>query len=229
MERPLKAKVWIALGAEFLVFALLLFGGAGTLAWRAAWAFLALLFGASILIVRKIAKDDPALLEERLKPPFQPGQPVWDRIFLAGFIVFFLAWLALMGADAVRFRWSAFPDWVPWVGGDGVAVAMWISFRCFQANPFAASVVRIQTERGHRVISSGPYAYVRHPLYAAALIFLPSTALLLGSLAGLIATIPLAGGLVVRTLLEDRELHRALFGYEDYARRVRYRLVPYIW
>jgi protein-S-isoprenylcysteine O-methyltransferase Ste14 len=229
MERVLKAKVWIALGAEFLVFALLLFGGAGTLAWRPAWAFLALLFAASVLITRKIARDDPALLDERLKPPFQPGQPDWDKIFLAGFIAFFLAWLALMGADAVRFRWTAWPDWVAWVGADGIVVAMWISFRSLQANPFAASVVRIQTERGHRVISSGPYAYVRHPLYAAALLFLPSTALMLGSLAGLVATIPLVGGLIARTLLEDRELHSALFGYADYARRVRYRLLPYIW
>jgi len=70
---------------------------------------------------------------------------------------------------------------------------------------------------------------VRHPLYAAALLFLPSTALMLGSLAGLVATIPLVGGLIARTLLEDRELHSALFGYADYARRVRYRLLPYIW
>ncbi len=225
----MKARVWIAIGVEFFVFAALLFGGAGTFSWRAAWVYLGLLFGASILMTRKIAQDAPALLEERLKPPFQQGQPLWDKILLAGFIVAFLAWFALMGLDAVRFRWSVPPDWAPWVGAGGVAAAMWISFRCLQANPFAASVVRIQTERGHRVISSGPYAYVRHPIYAAALLFLPATALMLGSWAGLIATIPLAGVLIVRTVLEDRELHRALFGYEAYARRVRYRLLPYIW
>jgi protein-S-isoprenylcysteine O-methyltransferase Ste14 len=229
MERPLKAKLWIAIGVEFFVFAALLFGGAGTLSWRAAWAFLALFFAATVLMTRSLAQDHPDLLDERLKLPFQQGQPLWDKILLAGFLVYFLAWLPLMGLDAVRFRWSVMPEWVPWIAADGVAVAIWISFRTLQANPFAASVVRIQTERGHRVISSGPYAYVRHPLYAAALLLLPSTALMLGSWAGLVATIPLAGALIVRTVLEDRELHRSLFGYDAYDRRVRYRLLPYIW
>lgn len=225
----MKAKVWIALGVEFVVFAALLFGAAGTLEWRVAWAFLALFFGAAALIARKIAEDHPALLDERLKLPFQQGQPLWDKILLAGFIVYFFAWLPLMGFDAVRLHWSVMPDWVPWIAGDGVVVAMWISYRALKANPFAASVVRIQAERGHRVISSGPYAYVRHPLYASALILLPSIALMLGSWAGLAATVPLIIALIVRTVLEDRELHRSLFGYDAYARRVRHRLLPYIW
>ncbi|WOJ91095.1 isoprenylcysteine carboxylmethyltransferase family protein [Methylocapsa polymorpha] len=225
----MKAKVWIALGAEFFIFAALLFGSAGTLSWRAAWAFLVLFFGAALLITRKLAQDEPGLLDERLKLPFQQGQPIWDKIFLAGFIVYFFAWLPLMGLDAVRFGWSVMPEWVPWIAADGVAIALWISFRTLQANPFAASVVRIQTERGHRVISSGPYAYVRHPLYASALLLLPSIALMLGSWAGLVATIPLIGALIARTVLEDRELHQSLFGYDSYARRVRFRLLPFIW
>ncbi|WP_026607864.1 methyltransferase family protein [Methylocapsa acidiphila] len=225
----MKTKVWIAIGAEFVILAALLFGGAGTLAWRAAWYFLILFFGAAILATQKIAQDHPDLLDERLKLPFQPDQPRWDKIFLATFLSLFIIWFPVMGLDAVRFRWSVMPDWLPWIGADGVAIAMWISFRAFQANPFAASVVRIQTERGHRLISTGPYSYVRHPLYAAALLFLPSIALMLGSWVGLVMTIPMIGALVVRTILEDRELHRALFGYEAYARHVRFRLLPFIW
>lgn len=225
----MKAKVWIALAIEFFVIAALLFGGAGTLSWRAAWIFLAIFFAATVFTTRKVAQDEPGLLDERLKPPFQPDQPLWDKIILTGFIIYFLAWLVLMGVDAVRFRWSVMPEWLPWLGGDGVVIAMWISYRTFQANPFLASVVRIQTERGHRVISTGPYAYVRHPLYASALLLLPSIALLLGSWAGLIATIPLIAALVVRTVLEERELRERLFGYEAYAKRVRSRLLPFLW
>lgn len=223
------AKVWIVLGVEFLVFAILLFGAAGTLAWRAGWAFMIVFFGAAVLTTRMLAREDPALLEERMKPPFQPGQPLWDKIILAGIVAFFPAWLALMGLDAVRFRWSVMPDWLLWIGAGGVTLALWICFRTFQANPFLASVVRIQTERGHRVISNGPYAYVRHPLYAGVLLLLPAIALMLGSWAGLVTTIALGGGLILRTILEDRELQRSLDGYADYARRVRYRLLPLIW
>jgi protein-S-isoprenylcysteine O-methyltransferase Ste14 len=101
--------------------------------------------------------------------------------------------------------------------------------RVFRENPFLAPVVKIQTERGHRVISTGPYAVVRHPLYAAVLIFLPGNALLLGSWYGLAASLVLAGGIVFRTAMEDRELRRGLEGYREYAARVRYRLIPFVW
>ena len=91
------------------------------------------------------------------------------------------------------------------------------------------TVVRIQTERGHKVISTGPYAVVRHPLYAAALLVFFSSALLLGSWYGLAASLVLAGAVVFRTVLKDRELRRGLQGYTDYAARVRYRLIPLVW
>ena len=96
-------------------------------------------------------------------------------------------------------------------------------------NPFLAAVVRIQTERGQRVISTGPYATVRHPLYAAVLIYLPANALLLGSWYGLAVSFVLSIGIVFRTAMEDRELQRGLEGYAEYAARVRYRLIPLVW
>ena len=101
--------------------------------------------------------------------------------------------------------------------------------RVFRENTFLAAVVKIQTERGHRVISTGPYATVRHPLYAAVLIYLPANALLLGSWYGLAASFVLSGGIVFRTAMEDRELQRGLEGYAEYAARVRYRLIPFVW
>lgn len=222
-------KVWIVIVVEALIFAALLFGAAGTFAWPAAWIFLILLFGSAAPITYKLARDDPALLEERMRPPIQSGQPLWDKIIMASFIVLFIGWLILIGLDAARFRWSIMPAWLQWIGAVGLAVAMWISYATFAANAFLANVVRIQTERGHTVVSSGPYAVIRHPLYAGALLFFASTALLLGSWFGLAGALALGGLLILRTALEDRELHRSLEGYADYARRVRYKLLPGVW
>jgi protein-S-isoprenylcysteine O-methyltransferase Ste14 len=223
------AKVWIALARAALVFAALLFGAAGTLRWPAGWAFLVLLFGGSLIITQILARHDPALLAERMKPPIQREQPPWDRALMLVLIALWFGWLVLIGLDAVRFGWSAVPAWLQWIGAAGVVLALWIWHRTFRANTFASTAVKIQTERGHRVVSAGPYAIVRHPMYAGALIFLPSTALLLGSWWGLAAAVIPAGILVIRTAMEDRELQRRLDGYRDYAARVRYRLIPYVW
>jgi protein-S-isoprenylcysteine O-methyltransferase Ste14 len=99
----------------------------------------------------------------------------------------------------------------------------------FHENTFLAAVVRIQAERGHRVVSTGPYAVVRHPLYAVMLVFLPANALMLGSWYGVAGAMVLAGAIVFRTAMEDRELLRGLDGYAAYAARVRYRLIPFVW
>ncbi len=222
-------KVWVKLGANFLVFAVLLFGPAGTLAWPAAWACRILFFAPLLLITRALARDDPALLEERMKPLIQKGQPLWDKHIMASFVLLSFGWLILMGFDAGRFRWSAMPAGLQWLGAAGILISMWTFSRTVQANPFLANVAKIQTERSHEVVTKGPYGFVRHPLYAAILLLLPSAALILGSWLGLAAAIPLAGVLVLRTAVEDRELHPRLEGYGDYAQRVRYRLVPGVW
>ena len=144
-------------------------------------------------------------------------------------MVAWCGWLPLMGLDAVRFRWSVMPVWLQCAGGALMLLSFRMFGRVFRENTFLAPVVRIQTERGHKVISTGPYAIVRHPLYAAALIYLPANALLLGSWYGLAGSFVLSGGLVFRTAMEDRELHRGLAGYTEYAARVRYRLIPFVW
>jgi protein-S-isoprenylcysteine O-methyltransferase Ste14 len=221
-------KLWIGFARGILISALPLFGAAGTLRWPAAWAYLVLVFGPGLLITLELAKRDPALLEERMKPVIQKDQPLWDRILITTFLALWLGWFVLMGLD-VRFGWSAMPVWLQWIGAAGVLLTMWIWFLIFRENTFLAPVVKIQKERGHKVISSGPYAIVRHPMYAAALVFFAATALLLGSWYGLAGALLLAAWLVVRTALEDRELKRGLAGYTDYAARVRYRLVPLIW
>jgi protein-S-isoprenylcysteine O-methyltransferase Ste14 len=225
----MKPTVWFAIGAEAFVFGVILFGAAGTVRWPAAWAFLAVFFGAAVLLTRALARRDPALLDERMKPFVQKSQPVWDRVLMSSIAVAFFAWLALMGLDAGRFHWSMVPLWVHVAGAAGIAITMWVCHLVFRENTFLVNVVTIQDERGHTVVTTGPYAVVRHPMYAAVLVMFPSMAFMLGSWHGLAATTILDVGLVIRTVMEDRELYRRLEGYAEYARKVRYRLVPWIW
>jgi protein-S-isoprenylcysteine O-methyltransferase Ste14 len=229
MVIPMLIKVCIILVSEVLFFAALLFGAAGTVRWPAAWAYLILFFTGAFWITLLLARRDPALLAERLKSPWQKGQPFWDKFFILPMTIAWCAWLVLMGLDAVRFRWSVMPVWLQCAGAAMIVLSFWMIGRVFRENPFLTAVVRIQTERGHRVVSTGPYATVRHPLYASMLIYLPSTALMLGSWKGLAASVVFLGGIVFRTAMEDRELQRGLAGYPEYAARVRYRLIPLIW
>jgi protein-S-isoprenylcysteine O-methyltransferase Ste14 len=222
-------KVYIILVSEVLFFAALLFGAAGTVRWPAAWAYLILFSTGAFWLTLRLARRDPALLAERIKSPWQKGQPFWDKILILSMMVTWCAWLVLMGMDAVRFRWSVVPVWLQCAGAAMIVLSFWMIDRVFRENPFLTAVVRIQTERGHRVVSTGPYATVRHPLYASMLILLPATALMLGSWAGLAASVVFLGGIVFRTAMEDRELQRGLAGYPEYAARVRYRLIPLIW
>ncbi len=225
----MKPKVWIALGIEALVFAALLFGTAGTLRWPAGWAFMAIFFSAGVVLSVLLARHVPALLDERLKWVIQEDQPRWDRVFVSVFLPLLVGWFVLMALDAGRFHWSVMPVWLQVLGGLGLVLSMVLMYWIFKENTFAAGVVRIQKERGQKVISTGPYALVRHPLYASMLLFFSALALLLGSWYGLATSPLLFAVLVVRTALEDRELQRGLEGYADYARRVRFRLIPGIW
>ena len=223
------AKVWAAFAAMFAVMATVLFGAAGTVRWFAGWVLLILFFGEALRVTIMLARRDPALLAERMKLPLQKSQPLWDKIFLLTLEAAWIGWLVLMGLDAVRFGWSAMPRWLSWLGVAGFIGAYEIIDRVMRENTFLAPVVKIQKERGQRVISTGPYAIVRHPMYAGALLLIPSIPLILGSWYGLAASMLFVAGLVFRTLMEERELRRGLEGYKEYTHRVRYRLVPYLW
>jgi|SRR5208282_659259 len=226
---PVIIKLCIILVTEVLFFSALLFGAAGTIRWPAAWAYLILFIVGAFSITSWLGRRDPALLAERLKSPWQKGQPFWDKFFILLMTVAWCGWLVLMGLDAVRYRWSVMPVWLQCLGAAMIVLSFWMIGRVFRENPFLTAVVRIQTERGHTVVSTGPYAIVRHPLYASLLIYLPATALVLGSWAGLAGSAVFLGAFVFRTAMEDRELQRSLPGYSEYAARVRYRLIPGIW
>ena len=209
--------------------AALLFIPAGTLNWPGAWIFLleisAWTFGMGVWLV----KHDPDLLAERLKPLNQPGQKRWDKMLLTGAALLWAAWLAFIPLDAVRFRWSHMPVSVQGLGALGLVACAYIVYLTFRENTYAAPVVKIQKERGHKVVTSGPYAYVRHPMYSGVILFLLGTPLLLGSWWGLCVSAALILMLGFRAVMEERMLTAELDGYADYAARVRYRLVPLLW
>jgi len=210
------------------VMGLLLFVPSGTLQWPGAWAFLAEMIGLSALTGALLARHDPGLLAERLGSPVQKGQPTADKFLLIAIFLSLAGWLVFMGLDR-RFGWSDVPVWVQILGALGVALCLWIGYRVMRENSFAAPVVKIQKERGQRVIDTGPYSYVRHPLYAGALFFFVGVPLLLGSWWGLAPTPAFVLLLAARILLEEKTLRAGLEGYDAYIARVRYRLVPRIW
>jgi len=228
-RNALLGKALLEVLAEFAVFAALLFVSAGTLLWPAGWAFIAIFFSFAVAIVLWLARKEPELLAERMSSPMQRGQPLWDKVFVVAVMVLFIAWLILMPLDAVRFGWSEVPEWPQILGALGVVLSFYIMFLTFRENAYLALVVKVQEERGHSVVSTGPYRYVRHPMYASMFLFFPGSALLLGSWWGLLLCVVLLGLLVWRIPLEERMLENGLAGYDEYARKVRYRLIPRVW
>ena len=228
-RNALLGKALLEVVAEFSVFGALLFASAGTLLWPAGWVFLAIFFGFALAIVLWLAREDPELLAERMSSPVQRGQPLWDKVFVVGVMVFFVAWLIVMPLDAVRFGWSEVPDWLQILGALGLVLSLYIMFLTFRENAYLALVVKLQEERGQRVVSTGPYRYVRHPMYASMFVFFPAVALLLGSWWGLLLCAVVLGLLVWRIPLEERMLENGLAGYDEYERNVKYRLIPHVW
>ena len=209
--------------------ALLLFVSAGTWRWPEGWVYLAELGVIGTAVGVWLAQYDPGLLAERMSGIFVRSQRTWDRILMSVFVVVWIGSLVLSALDAVRFHWSRVPIWLQAVGAVLVALSYYVFYLTFRENSYAAPTVKIQSERGHRVVSTGPYATVRHPMYAGAVAFFVGTPLLLGSWWCLAVTPALIVLLSVRALLEERTLADELPGYRDYAARVRYRLVPGIW
>ena len=213
----------------FGVIAAALFWPAGTLRWPGAWAYLGEMAIGTIAIIGWLARHDPALLRERLASPIQHEQVYRDKLIIAVVIVGYYGWLTLMALDARRWGWSRMPGWLAIVGAILLALCFYVSWLVFRENTFAAPVVKIQRERGHTVIATGPYAVVRHPMYAGALLQFAGVPLLLGSWLGLALAPVLFAALLPRIGIEEQALRDNLPGYADYAARVRWRLVPGIY
>src|SRR2546430_14806739 len=189
----------------FTALGLLLFGVAGTLAWPAGWAFLALYLGSALPAQAWLLRHDPALLRER-QSLFQAGQERWDRVFIVALLAVVFVWGVLMPLDAERLRWSHVPAWLQAIGAIAVTGGEVLFFLTFRENSYLSATVRIQRERGQRVVSTGPYRYVRHPLYSGFVLWAVGTALLLGSWVGLLLSPVLVAAIAWRAVREERTL-----------------------
>jgi protein-S-isoprenylcysteine O-methyltransferase Ste14 len=229
MSGPLISRLVFKTGAWLAFMALLLFFPAGNRLWVQAWAFLAIFAVGSFGFGVWLSRRDPALLASRLGPLVQRGQPLWDKIFVLAFIVAWCGWLVLMALDAQRWHSSQVPLVLNVAGGALVVAGFLATLLVFRENSFAAPVVRVQAERAQRVIDTGPYSIVRHPMYASAVLYLVGMPLLLGSWYGLLIVPLMVLAIAPRAMFEERLLEQELPGYADYMKRVRYRLLPGVW
>jgi protein-S-isoprenylcysteine O-methyltransferase Ste14 len=210
-----------------LVYFVLPLAAAGRADWGRAWVFalaMTVSLVASILILRRA---NPDVLRARTR--WHKGTKRFDFVFMAFYIVATSLILVVSGLDAGRRPENALGLWSLPVGLllflAGTALSVWV----LSVNPFAEVTVRIQTDRGHRVITTGPYQYIRHPMYLGALIMFVGWPLLFASRLAFIPFSAVVVLLILRTALEDRTLTRELPGYSDYAQRTRYRLIPRVW
>jgi protein-S-isoprenylcysteine O-methyltransferase Ste14 len=217
-----------AAGLAFLVGVVgaAVFGAAGTLDYREAWIYLAVFTVCIVAITADLARRDPALLGRRVKagPLAEPGAVQKIIQSLAG--LSFIAVFVLAGLDH-RAGWSEVPEPLALAANALVALGLAIVFAVFRANTFTSAVVDVEAEQ--HVVSTGPYAVVRHPMYTGALVMLLGTPIALGSWWALCPVVVLAGVIVWRLLAEEKLLATELVGYAEYREKVRRRLVPFVW
>jgi len=214
---------YVQAAAFVVLVAVALFGGAGTFAILQFWLYLAIF---AVVMVVSFAALDPGLLRERMRPGGQ-RPPLALRLFS---IVLFVHWI-VAGLDRGRLHWSdGIPPWLQAIGlfavAAGYALALWAMY----VNRFFSSVIRIQSDRGQHVITTGPYAFIRHPGYLAGIVIIVASGVALGSWIASAVLIALSlPFLLHRAITEDRVLQVELPGYRDYAQRVRWRVLPGVW
>ena len=230
MEQRQFVRALIGMAAYLLLAPVLMFLAAGTTRWPMAWLYVALMLAAAVGSRLLVWRRSPDTLRERAKMGGGENVEPWDRwmmpvVGLIGPVVAVL----VAGFDQ---RWGWSPPvalgW-QWVAAALVAAAIGISVWAMAVNPFFSSVARVQGERGQVAVSDGPYAWVRHPSYAGAVLTSLALPVMLGTLWAWVPQLLVAGVLVARTALEDRMLQDKLAGYQEYAQRVRWRLMPGVW
>ena len=206
----------------------LLFGCAGTFAWTEAWLFILTQTSASTIMVLWLKKHNPELLQERMDL-WKRLVRSWDKAIVILIIAAAVPFFALPGLDAIRYQWSYAPLPLKVVGFVGVVLSYSLIFWVLRTNPYSSAAVEIQEDRGHTAITTGPYQYVRHPMYVGAILLIFSIPLALGSALTFGPGFILMALIVVRTYLEDKTLRQELKGYIAYSETVKYRLIPGIW
>ncbi len=228
MNLPRHVRTFFRTSPLFAWWLICLFGSAGKLTWKRGWICTVLYLGGMYTSRAVVRKFNPGLLEQR-QTAIRGDTKAYDRVLLRLILFLTIVQPVIAGLDAVRFAWAPMPFWTvsPGIGLFIISANLitWVLVK----NPHADSSVRIESARGHAVVDSGPYRFVRHPMYAGLILLHTSIALILGSMwtLGLAAFITLL--FLWRTALEDQTLRRELPGYEDYTTMTRYRLMPGIW
>jgi len=211
-------------------FPLLILWLAGDWRWIEGWIFVAIFWIFSLVTSVRMYFKDPALFKERFSSPVQKKQKAWDKIVIFLVIIGYFAWMVISPLDAKRFGWSPpFPFFIKAIGTILTVGGFWLFYETFKENTFAAPVVKLQEERKQHVISTGVYGVVRHPLYLAASLYIIGGALLMGSIYGGLCGLAFVVVLGLRSLGEEQMLRNELEGYDEYMRRVRWRLLPYVF
>jgi protein-S-isoprenylcysteine O-methyltransferase Ste14 len=222
----LSTRAWFSLAVAVLVKGLLVFVPAGTLGYWQAWVYLSIFTGASILTTLYLIRHDPALLERRMKGgPMAERRPT-QKLIMLGASVGFVGLLVVPALD-VRFGWSAMSAGVVLLGDALLIAGFYFIWTVYRENTFTSATIEVAKDQ--KVVSTGPYAVVRHPMYAGGLLYLVAMPLALGSYWGLVVFAVVLLLVLWRLFDEERFLSRNLPGYTEYQQRVRHRLVPFVW
>jgi protein-S-isoprenylcysteine O-methyltransferase Ste14 len=209
------------------LLALALLVPAGTWRWPAAWVFIGLYVVFAIPVGIWLLRTNPDLLAKRFDWAKRAPRK-WDRVLMAIYTPVYVAVYVLAGLD-FRLGWSGVPTVLRAVAFIPVAAFYVLLALVLRENAFLSRAVEVQPEAGHHVVTTGPYAVVRHPMYAGYIVWLLATPVALGSVPALVPAALIAAGMVLRTILEDRTLHAELPGYPEYASKVRWRLLPHVF
>ncbi len=202
----------------------------GDWSWLEGWIFGGYMVGLSFTITIYLYIKDPALLKERMKRPGADNTEGWDKYWFYIFILLFLSWFVIMPLDAMRFGWTAeFALWIKCVGGISFIPSFYFIFMSFAENTFLSPNVRHQKEREHKLVDTGVYGMVRHPMYLGAIFWMIGGPLLVSSLYGLLFGFLSAFALMIRIVGEEKMLVKELDGYKAYRKKVKWRLFPLLW
>ena len=220
-----KGKIWVQSVIAFVLIGGILFLLAGTIDWWQAWVYFAVGAIASVLPTLAITQD-PVLLENRTKGgPTVEQRPI-QRIIVLCTALPAIAVFVVPGLDR-RFGWSSVPPWLPIAGDLLIIASLWMVYRVFKENSFGATTVQIA--QSQQVITTGPYAIVRNPMYSCAAVYFVATSLALGSYWALVPSVLATVGLAWRLVDEEKFLAQNLPGYREYCAKVRWHLIPGIF
>lgn len=215
----------VALG--FFFMGAVLFLPAGTILWPEAWLFIFVMLTYAAVATTWGRKNSPRVIEERAK--FKIPKKGWDKAVMALMTTAIFALFIIAGYDSVNLGLSKMPLPLKVLGFVGLALGLNLNLLVIKENAYLSRIVEVQKKEGHKVVTTGPYSAVRHPMYAASIIIFLSSAFALGSFYALLPGAITAIALITRTELEDRALKKELPGYKEYSKNVKWKLVPGLW